>query len=62
MIMNSDLQRAQLDQADAEKQLAMLRQLAKTGAASEGEIAAAEHRLAFEYRLAGPARPPDTPL
>ncbi len=47
MIMNSDLQRAQLDQADAEKQLAMLRQLAKTGAASEGEIAAAEHRLAF---------------
>jgi HlyD family secretion protein len=47
MIMTSDFKRAQLDQADAEKQLEVLRQLAKTGAASQGELDAAEHRLAL---------------
>lgn len=43
--MQGDLQRDQMAKADAEKELAMMQTLAKSGAASQGEIENAQHRL-----------------
>lgn len=43
--LSGDLSRAQIQEQQAEKDLAAIRQLQQKGAASAGEVAAAEHRL-----------------
>ena len=43
--MDADLKRAEMEVADAQKQVSVLRELATTGAASEGEVSSASHRL-----------------
>ncbi len=44
--LRGDLHRAEMEKADAQKQLSLLQLLSRTGASSEGEISNAEHRLA----------------
>jgi HlyD family secretion protein len=45
ILMEGDYKRAQMELEDAQKQVAMLHELAKSGAASEGEVATAQHRV-----------------
>lgn len=46
--LDSNVSRARIDLADAQRQLAALQQLQGTGAASQGEVAAAQQRVAVD--------------